>query len=210
MAIEEGIQLEFSDDRLSLTTVVAINAALSEIGTGVWPLDLRGAPDDIRQLLMQPTLTDAEAERLRTHFLLPRRRLLEIMAAAGREPNVPGGGALTTWVSNHDYSYPQLWVVKNDVDYTRFDRFHINVSEDGIGVDEVLQVLAGGGVVIRARRHSGVTLTLRLDCPRADFGWLVTYDGGKPHMGSLSGAKLGTKVMVQAIGPSRWALLYRE
>jgi hypothetical protein len=104
MATEEGIQLEFSDDRRPLTAVAAINAALSEIGTGVWPLDLRGAPDDIRQLLTQLTLTDAEVERLRTHFLLPRQRLLEIIAAVGREPNVPGGGALTTSVSNHDYA----------------------------------------------------------------------------------------------------------
>lgn len=210
MATDEGIRLEFSDNRAPLTTVASINTALSEIGTGVWPLDLSGIPGDVQQHLMQPTLTDVEAERLRTYFLLPRQRLLEIIAAAGREPHVANGGALTTSVANHDYAYPQLWVVTSEVDYTRFDRFHVNIADDGIGVDEVLQVLTGGGVVIRTRQPSGVTLTLRLDCPSADCGWLVTYDGGKPHMGSLSSARLGTKVMVQAIGPARWSLRYIE
>lgn len=208
MALEEGIQLAFADDRLPLTAVAAVNTALTEIGTGVWPLDLRGTPDDLRQLLLRPTLTAAEVACLQTHFLLPRQRLLEIIAAAGRAPHVPGGGALHTTVANHDYGYPQLWVVQSDVDYTRFDRFHVNVSEDGTGVDEVLQILTGAGVVIRARQPSGDILTLRLACPSADMGWLVTYDGGRPHMGSLSSATLGTKVLVQAIGPARWALRY--
>jgi hypothetical protein len=30
--------------------------------------------------------------RLQAHFLLPRERLLAIIEAAGRRPNVPGGG----------------------------------------------------------------------------------------------------------------------
>jgi hypothetical protein len=210
MAMEEDIRLEFSDDRPSLIVVADVNTALAEIGMGVWPLELTSAPNDVRQLLRQPTLTDAETERVRTHFLLPRERLLRIIETAGRQPNVPGGGALSTFVTNEGYSYPQLWVVQGGLDYRRFDRFHVNVSDDGIGVDEVLQVLSGGGVVIRGRRRDGSTLTLRLDCPKEGAGWLVTYDGGRPHMGSLSGARPGTKVMVQAIGPPRWALRYEE
>ena len=51
----------------------------------------QGFQDLQRRLLTQPTLTDAEADRVRTHFLLPRERLLEIIEAAGRKPNVPGG-----------------------------------------------------------------------------------------------------------------------
>jgi hypothetical protein len=77
----------------------------------VWPLDLGSTPEDMRRLLRQPTLTETEALRVRTYFLLPRERLLEIIAAAGRQPNVPGGGELTTFVSNYGYSYPQLLIV---------------------------------------------------------------------------------------------------
>lgn len=49
---------------------------------------------------------------MKTHFLLPRERLLEIIAATGRKPNVPGGGELTTSVATHGYTYPHLWIVQ--------------------------------------------------------------------------------------------------
>ena len=205
----EGVRLEFSDGRPALTSVVDINSSLAEAGVGVWPLDLRNVPEDIRSFLQQPVLTEAEAARLQEHFLLSRGRLLQIIRKAGREPNVPGGGALSTFVSNEGYSYQQLWVVVGGVDYTRFDRFHVNVSADGTGVDEVLQMLSGAGVVVKLRLPSGSILALRLACPTENAGWTITYNGGKPHIGSLSGATPGTKVFVQAIGPPSWALTYQ-
>ena len=45
----------------------------------------------------------------------------------------------------YDYTYPQLYQVIEDVDYSRFDRFHINVSDEGVSVDEVMWVLSGRG-----------------------------------------------------------------
>jgi hypothetical protein len=208
MTMAERLEVGFSDDRPSLTAAADVNAALAEVGAGVWRLDLTGAHDDVRELLVQRAVTDAQLERLRTHFLLPRERLLEIIAAAGRTPNIPGGGQLSTFVTNEGYSYPQLWVVQGDADFARFERFHVNVSDDGVGVDEVLQILSGAGVVIRLRKPGGSILTLRLDCPKEGSGWLLTYDGGKPHIGSLAGATPGTKVLAQVIGPSRWAIRY--
>jgi hypothetical protein len=204
----ERIELEFSDGRPSLTAAADVNAALGEVGAGVWRLDLTGASDDVRDLLRRRTLSDAEALRVRSHFLLPRERLLEIIAAAGRTPNVPGGGALSTTVTNEGYSYPQLWMVQGPVDFSRFDRLHINISDDGIGVDEVLQFLSGAGVVIHLQTPRGALLTLRLDCPDEGSGWLLTYDGGKPHIGSLAGATVGAKLLAQVIGPPRWAIRY--
>ncbi len=204
----ERIELEFSDGRPPLTAAADVNTTLAEVGAGVWRLDLTGARDDVRSLLVQRSLTDAEVERVRAHFLLPRERLLEIVAAAGRTPNVPGGGQLTTLVTNEGYSYPQLWIVQGAADFSRFDRFHVNVSDDGVGVDEVLQILSGAGVVIRLRAPSGSVLTLHLDCPAEGSGWLLTYDGGKPHIGSLGSATPGTKVLAQVIGPPRWAIRY--
>ncbi|HXJ79093.1 MAG TPA: hypothetical protein VMS64_10470 [Candidatus Methylomirabilis sp.] len=209
MTTERGVRLESADGQI-LTAVTDINAALSKIGAGVWPLDLAGAPDDIRRLLGQPTLTDVETKRVLTQFLLSRERLLEIIGRTGRRPNVPGGGEMATFVSNEGYSYPQIWVMRPDADYARFDRLHVNTADDGTGVDEVLQILWGGGVVIRLRFPDRSTRTLRLACPREGAGWLATYDGGQPHIGSLSDATPGTKVMVQAIGPARWALRYVE
>src|SRR5262247_186972 len=108
----ERVELQFPDGRPALTAAADVNTALAEVGAGVWRLDLTGARDDVRALLVQHTLTDAEMDLVRSHFLLPRERLLEIIAAAGRTPNVAGGGQLTTLVTNEGYSYPQLWVVQ--------------------------------------------------------------------------------------------------
>src|SRR5262245_9224648 len=144
----ERVELEFTDGRPPLTAAADVNTALAEVGAGVWRLDLTGARDNVRELLTRPTVTDEEAESLRAHFLLPRERLLEIIAAAGRTPNVAGGGELSTFVTNEGYSYPQLWVVQGNTDFSRFDRFHVNTSDDGVGVDEVLWVISGDGGVI--------------------------------------------------------------
>lgn len=210
MASDQGIRLEFSDGRSQATSLAEINRALSEIGSRVSVLDLSAVPADLLQLLSQATLTEPESGRVKAHFLLPRERLLEIISATGRPPNVPGGGELMTFDESHQYHYPQLWVAQNDVDYSRFDRFHVNRADDGTGVNEVAQLLAGSGLVVQHRLPGSTVLTLHLDCSGADKGWLVTYDGGKPHIGSFRQATPGTKVLVQVIGPARWKMHYLE
>ncbi len=135
---------------------------------------------------------------------------MEKLAEAGRSPHVPGGGALETEVANHGYSYPQLFVVEEGADYTRFDRFHVNVAEDGTAVDEVMQILSGGGVRILQRLPGKEPVTLTLDCPSAGMGWTVTYDGGVSHIGSMSAAAPGTKALMQVFGPARWTMRYDD
>src|SRR5262245_60007979 len=203
-----GLRLDVSGSPAVVSGLSDVNRELAVAKSKVWPLDLRSTPAGIRRLLDGPVLEAAETSRVMDHFLLPRERLLEVIAEAGRAPNVPGGGALSTQVDSHGYSYPQLWLVQGGTDYTRFDRFHVNTADDGTGVDEVMQVLSGADIVIRHRLPYGKILTLQVDCPSDDAGWLVTYDGGRPHIGSLSSARAGTKVLVQAIGPPRWSVRY--
>ncbi|BBZ40733.1 hypothetical protein [Mycobacterium conspicuum] len=210
MASVKGLTLEFSDNRTVPDTLAAINAELRTIGAGVWPLDLRDSPPDVRALLDKPVLDATEAERVRTHFLLSRERLLQVVAQAGRMPAVVGGGALATFVANLGHHYPQLHQVLPGVDYTRFDRFHVNSGVDGTGIDEVFQMLSGAGLVIHQRLDDGSTLSLSLDCPGAGCGWLGTYSGARPHIGSLSSATLGCKLLVQAFGAPEWTLTYTE
>lgn len=208
MTKNQGIRLEFSDARQTLSSLTEINKAFQEIGSRIWPLDLGAEPHDIRKLLNQPTLKKDESDRLLNQFLLSRGRLLEIITGAGREPHVPGGGALTTLVLPYNYRYPQLFVVEEGIDYSRFDRFHVNISKDGTAVDEVAQILSGSGFVNHHRAPNGEILSLYLDCPGEDAGWILTYDGGYPHIGSISGAQPGTKALVQVIGPETWEMRY--
>lgn len=203
-----GLRLEIEDAGVSWTVVEEIQEELRRIGVGVWPLRLDEVPDDIRGSLGAVSLTQAETTRVRDHFLLSPEQVLELIAASGRTPNVAGGGAFETTVLNQGYSYPQLWVVEEGVDYTRFDRFHVNVSDDGIGVDEVLQMVSGEGVIVRVRQPDGTIYNLRLDCLSDDACWIFSYDAGQHHIGSLSSATPGTKLVVQAVGPSDWSLQY--
>ena len=40
------------------------------------------------------------------------------------------------------------------------------------------------------------------------MGWLSTYDGARPHIGQLSQAIPGSKLLVQVIGAERWSMSY--
>lgn len=204
------ILVEFSDGRPSLTSSEEATAALSSIGAGIWPIDVRDAPTDVLDLLGRPSLSEDESALLKSHLLLSRELLLQLLSDAGRTPKVPGGGALETYVTSHGYGYPQLYVAEEGVDYTRFDRFHINTTDDGVGVDEVMQVLSGGGLSIVQKLPDGAILTMDVRCPEPGLGWIVTYDGGLMHMGRLSTATPGTKVLVQVFGPKEWSIRYED
>ena len=82
-------------------------------------------------------------------------------------------------------------------------------AADGTGVDEILQLLSGGKIrVLLQIKHEGlVTFSLAAD---NSTGWIVTYDGGHPHIGSLTGGTPGTKLLAQVIGPAEWIVRYQE
>lgn len=203
-----GLHLAFGDGRAPLSELEPIAEALRPIGVGISGLDLGGLPANLKPLLARPTLSDREKERLMAALLLTRERLLAVIAAAGREPHVADGGALSTRVENHGYDYPQLFVVEPGIDYSRFDRYHRNTADDGTAVDEVAQLLHGGGLRVFQRLPGNVEAVLTLDCPGPDRGWIITYGGGRPHIGSVARAKAGTKALVQVIGPARWTMRY--
>ena len=130
------------------------------------------------------------------------------MARRGVLRRLPTG--FDTFVANLGHHYPQLHQVQKGVDYTRFDRFHVNAGPDGSGVDEVFQMLSGSGFVIHQRLDGGNILTLRLGCPDERRGWLGTYSGVRPRIGSLSSATPGSKLLVQAFGGPEWTSTYTE
>jgi hypothetical protein len=112
---------------------------------------------------------------------------------------------MKTWVTNLGYSYPQLHQVEEGSDCSQFDRLHVNVAVDGVGVDEVFQMLSGREFVIRQRLDGGDLLSLRLD-GGPGRGWVGTYSGTRPHVGSVSSASVGSKLLVQVIGAPGWVM----
>jgi hypothetical protein len=204
----EYLQLQNADGSRSPATANEVNDILEKYGARVWPLDLSNVSSDQRLLLSESQLSAGERSMIRDQFLLTRERLLELIAEAGREPRVPGGGEMSTLDTTHGVQYPELYLVELGADYTRFDRLHINRTEAGTGVDETLQMLSGSGVrFVQSLPDVGV-VTLFLTCPSPESGWTISYSGAHPHIASFTGASEGSKVLMQIIGPARWNMDY--
>ena len=206
MPNEKGSRLEFSDGQPPIFDIESINNVLAAIGSRIWTRDLTSVPTEVRKLLRQSTLSPSEAEQVTPHFLYPRRRLVEIITSAGREPNVPDGGELTTFVTTLGCWYPELHVIDEGVDYSRFEKFHVNTADDGTAVDEIIQLLSGSDFVYHLRAPDGLTLMIHLACIGDETGMLLTFNGKTPHLGKVSMATPGTKILNQAIGPAKWAI----
>ena len=207
--ISSLITLTFPDARPDLTTLPEINAGLARYNARLWPIDLAAVPVRVAALLRQETLTAAECSVVLDHFLLSREELLRLIGEAGRKPQVAGGGEMETLDTSTRVRYPQLYLVDAGIDYSRFDRFHVNAATDGTGVDDILQLLSGGKIrlLLQIKNEGLVTLSLAADI---STGWIVTYDGGHSHIGSLTGARPGTKLLAQVIGPAEWIVRYQE
>ncbi len=179
----------------------AVNGALE--GTGIWlaPLPLDGVPADIKDLLAKPALTAEENTRVKEHFLLSREKCLVAIAAAGREPQVPGGGSMAAYCDTTQVQYPQLWVVAAEIDFSGFYPFHVNQTDDGTGTDEIGQMLSGRLMRYRYPVLGGVVLTM--SC-LPQLGWLFSFSGVQPHGGILDETEVGSKILVQVLGPERF------
>ncbi|MEO1193692.1 MAG: hypothetical protein AAFY02_18190 [Pseudomonadota bacterium] len=186
------------------------NSLIAPVGMRIWPLPVAQLPESLDAQRRAETISADARQALLDAYLLPRARLLSLIEEARQRPHVPGGGALTSEVTTHGQTYPQLHCVEAGIDYGRFDHWHRNLAPDGSGTDEVWQVLWGSGFCVHQRLPDGRHLALTLACPRPDQGWLGTYDGARPHMGSVASASIGSKVLVQVIGPDRWEMLYED
>jgi len=204
-----GLRLQPPDGVDVVTDPDTANAVMAEFGLRVWPLDLSVLPQRVNAVLDQPALSEEEDTLLRDHLFLSRERLVGLIEASGRQPHVHGGGSMSSVDTTHDVHYPELYIVAPGNDYGRFDRLHRNVAGDGTGVDEIVQVVAGRGFRIVYGLDPGRLLELVLDrC--GDHGWIVTYSGAHPHIGSLAEASPGTKLLVQIIGPPAWTMDYLD
>jgi hypothetical protein len=120
------ITLTVSDARPALTTLPEINAALTRYGARLWPIDFAAIPVRVVALFRQEALTAAECSAVLDHFLLPREELFRLIGKAGRKPQVASGGETETFDASNRVRYPQLYLVGAGIDYSRFDRFHVN------------------------------------------------------------------------------------
>ena len=208
------LALHFSDGSPPAIGMEAVNARLREIGVRVGMVAIPEAAKPILKASWTRAITEAEAAELLRHFHLDRRELLGEIRLAGREPEMHRGGYLRT--SEHGVApYPKVYDMKAlDPKTTaylqvKFGKLHVNSSEAGVGIDEVMTIVAGGPYTWFFVLKNGVVGKLRLGTVSADHpAWRISYPGLVPH-GGFFDAPQGL-VVAHAHGPENFVMRYED
>ena len=212
---EEGfIELSYSNGAPSTYGVEKINTVLHSIGVRVSTLPIPGEAVPILNISKNRALSQAEADKLISLFYLDRDNLLDEINQAGRSPATKSGGYLST--SEIGVSpYPKVYDMKAlDAETTiylqsKFGKLHVNSSEDGLGIDEVMTIVSGGPYTWFFVLPDGVVGKLRFGkISESQHAWRVSYPGKVPH-GGFFDAPYGL-VVAFAHGPEHFIMRYED
>lgn len=211
---ENYIALYYSDGSAPARGIQAVNDRLKEIGVRVSQVAI---PENAKPILKQSVhraLSQEESDELIRHFHLGRQELLDEIRKAGRRPEVHRGGHLQT--SEHGVPpYPKVYDMKSlDHETTvflqhKFGKLHVNSSESGIGIDEVMTIVSGGPYTWFFVFGDDVVGKLHLGKVSADAkAWRISYPGRVPHGGYFD-APHGL-VVAYAHGPKHFVMRYED
>jgi hypothetical protein len=210
---ETGIVLKFPDGRDSLSVLSEINLVLRSVGVRLSRIEL---PESARPLLEASAgrpLSPEESDRILETFSMSRQVVLDQARVAGRDPVVPGGGSMTSGEAGVP-PYPKVYDLKAMRPYDRlaardkFGRLHVNSTDSGVGVDEVMTLVAGGPWRWYFLLADAAVVELRI--PRVDpagAGWRLSYPGLTPHGGHFL-AEDGLCI-AYITGPTAWTMRYK-
>lgn len=208
------IALYYSDGSAPSLGLDAVNERLMSVGVRVGLVPIPDAAAPLQRVSRTRALTAAEAANLIDLFKLDRQDLLAEIARAGRQPAVAQGGRLQTAEKNVP-PYPKVydmqaldeaWVVFLQ---HKFGRLHVNRSETGEGIDEVMTIVSGGPYTWFFVLGDGTVGKLRLGAVGpGDRAWRISYPGLVPHGGYFD-APHGL-VVAHAHGPERFVMRYED
>lgn len=208
------IALYYSDGSNPSIGVEEINRRLIEIGVRVSQVSIPEAARPILQKSKQHKLSADDHSELIRHFHLGRRELLQEIKLAGRTPAMPRGGYLQTSEVNVA-PYPKVYDMKaldeSVVSYlqSKFGRLHVNSSEAGVGIDEVMTIVSGGPYTWFFVLNHNVVGKLRLGkVAEGGKAWRISYPGLVPHGGYFD-AEDGV-VVAYAHGPEHFVMRYED
>jgi hypothetical protein len=155
-----------------------------------------------------------ESQALIRYFQLDRQALLEQIRLAGRHPAAKHGGHLQT-SERHVPPYPKVYDMQALDPETviflqrKFGRLHVNSSETGVGIDEVMTIVSGGPYTwffVFADQSVG---KLRFGKVHNNgLAWRISYPGLVPHGGYFD-APHGL-VVAHAHGPEHFVMRYED
>lgn len=211
---ENNIALYYSDGSEASYGIQAVNKRLSEVGVRVSRVTI---PEDAKPILQESVhrkLTQEESAELIQHFRLGRRDLIEEIDKAGRTPEVHRGGYLQTSESGVP-PYPKVYDMKS-LDHAttvflqrKFGKLHVNSSEAGVGIDEVMTIVSGGSYTWFFVFEDKVVGKLHFGTVHENGkAWRISYPGLVPH-GGFFDAPNGL-VVAYAHGPKNFVMRYED
>jgi hypothetical protein len=208
------IELSYSDGSPSTYGVKGINEVLRSIGVRVSTLSL---PDEASHLLEASrtrALTSSEADALISFFSLNRGDLMDEIEKAGRAPAVRNGGHLSTSEVGVP-PYPKVYDMKAlspEVEMflqEKFGKLHVNRTDEGIGIDEVMTIVSGGPYTWFFVLPDNVVGKLTFGhVGESGHAWRISYPGLVPHGGYFD-AEYGL-VVAYAHGPRHFVMRYED
>jgi hypothetical protein len=209
---KEGVLLKFSDGRAILSDLGAINDVLKTIGVRLNRIELPTAARPLLEASAKAPLSCAETTRIMEVFSLSRQDVLAQARGAGREPVIPGGGSMSSGEAGAP-PYPKVYDLKSMGPQDRlnarnkFGRLHVNSTDDGVGVDEVMTLVAGGPWTWYFLLKDNVVVELQMSrVDPAGRGWRLSYPGMTPHGGHFH-AEDGLCI-AYITGPTVWTMRY--
>lgn len=207
------VLLRFSDGRDSLKDLAAINDVLKQVGVRLNRVDLPTTIQPLLKASAKAPLSDADRAEILKAFSLSRQDVLEHARAAGREPVIPGGGSMSSGEVGVP-PYPKVYDLKSMGPEDRinarnkFARLHVNSNDDGVGVDEVMTLVAGGPWTWYFLLSNNVVVELHMSRvePAEAKGWQLSYPGLTPHGGYFH-AEDGLCI-AYITGPKVWSMRY--
>lgn len=211
---EDEIALFYSDNSAPSHGIKAVNERLMQVGVRVSQVPIPEESKSILRVSAQRAITPKESDELIKHFQLDRRKLINEIRDAGRVPEMHRGGYLQTSEQGVP-PYPKVYDMKAMDDKTtiflqhKFGKLHVNSSEAGVGIDEVMTIVSGGPYTWFFVLEDNVVGKLRFGkVHESGKAWRISYPGLVPHGGYFD-APHGL-VVAYAHGPKYFVMRYED
>ncbi|MBU2704495.1 hypothetical protein KCM76_00780 [Zooshikella marina] len=212
--IEGKIKLEYSNGQTATEGLEEVNLILRSVGVRVSNLPLPKDAKPILKASQNRAITKAEANQLISYFSLHRGELLEQIKLAGRTPEGHHGGYLST-SEESQAPYPKVYDMKTLTPKTRafiqskLGKLHVNSSDNGMGIDEVMTIVSGGPWTWFVALPNNIVGKLTLSAVGLKGkAWRISYPGLVPHGGYFD-TEQGL-IVAYAHGPKNFVMRYEE
>ncbi|HAV1831700.1 TPA: hypothetical protein JG914_004545 [Enterobacter hormaechei subsp. steigerwaltii] len=208
------ISLQFSDGRPVVYGIERVNEILHSIGARASTVIIPNSARETLQVSEMRALTKDEQIFLVSEFHLHRGQLLELVALAGRQPQMYRGGFLSI-AQQGTAPYPKVYDLQGmtpemrDHALTRFSRLHTNSAKDGTGVDEVMTFVSGGPFTHFFALPDGAVARVNMAAITTDSDAIrLSYNGLTPHA-ALMNARHGL-IVAFAHGPEVFDMVFDD